>query len=68
MAKIEKFKSKITLICKTWHEEGEVITLFDFDKLDHYYDGLHACYRILCGNKFYYYIKEDTKIVEIEVY
>ena len=61
-------KNRIVLRTTTWHEEGEIVELYDFKKLDHYYNGLHACYRILCGNKYYYYIKADTSIISIDIF
>ena len=65
----EKIKSKITLITKNLYTgEDEVVTLYDFTKVDHYFNGINANYRILCGNKFYYYQKDVTRITEIEVY
>lgn len=67
--KTTNVKNKITLVTKNQYTgEDEVITLYDFSKLDHYFDGLKACYRILCGNKFYYYRKDETRIIEIENY
>ena len=49
---------------------AEVIHLYDFEHLDHYYcDSINMpCYRILCGNRFYYYPKETTQIIEIKIH
>ena len=67
--KTNNTKSKITLVTKNLYTgEDEVVTLYDFTKVDHYFDGIKANYRVLCGNKFYYYQKDVTRIIEIEVY
>ena len=59
--------NQITLISYEKYEEGESITLYDFSKLDHYYNGKEACYRILCGNRFYYFVKSKTAIISITI-
>ena len=60
-------KNEIILKTTQNYEKGEIIHLYDFEKLDHFFDGLHACYRILCGNKYYYFIKSMTSIIEINI-
>lgn len=63
---MEQTKNTITLKVK-----NEDITLYNFNKLDIYVvEGVgvyNVYYRILCGNKYYYYLKNVTSIQSIEV-
>lgn len=60
-------KNKIT-IYNGCYENKKKIELFDFTKVDHInIDGKHYL-RVLCGNKYYYYLSVETSIGEIEIY
>ena len=65
-----EIKSKIVLISYEKEEKGEVVELFNFTSLDHYYDTVknHSCYRINCDGRFYYFVKIKTSIIEIKVF
>ena len=60
------YKNKITLFTGCG-EEKEKVELYNFSKLDHYWNRGLSYIRILCGNTFYYYRTTTTTISEIEI-